>query len=69
MSSNISCKDSTNVVSTDLSDVDPVTRRKFKNSELDGSKYITYLKTIKNNNSHMMVVTTIPKGNFAFVFF
>uniref|UniRef100_M1DCA0 Uncharacterized protein n=1 Tax=Solanum tuberosum TaxID=4113 RepID=M1DCA0_SOLTU len=67
-SSNISCKDSADIVSTDLRRVCPVTRRKFKNSELDGSKYFTSLKTIKNN-SHMMIVTAIPEGNFVYVLF
>ncbi|KAH0644592.1 hypothetical protein KY284_032476 [Solanum tuberosum] len=68
-SSNISCKDSTDIVFVDLRHVGPVTRRKFKNDELDGSKYFTSLKTIKNNNSHMMIVTAIPEGNFVFVLF
>ncbi|KAG5584994.1 hypothetical protein H5410_045428 [Solanum commersonii] len=59
-SSDFSYKDPTDIVSTDLSQVGPITRRKFKNSGLDGFEYFTSLETMKNNNSHMMVVTATP---------
>ncbi|KAK4730002.1 hypothetical protein R3W88_022990 [Solanum pinnatisectum] len=62
-------KDSTSVVSAYLSHVGPLTRRKFKNSVLDGSEYFTSLEMMKNNNSHMMIVTATPMCNLAFVFF
>jgi len=68
-SSDFSYKDSTDVVSADLSHVGPITRRKFKNSGLDGSEYFTSLEAMKNNNSHTMVVSATPRGNLASVFF
>ncbi|KAG5588048.1 hypothetical protein H5410_048482 [Solanum commersonii] len=68
-SSDFSYKDSTDVVSADLSHVGPITRRKFKNSGLDGSRYFTSLEAMKNNNSHMMVVSATPRGNLTSVFF
>ncbi|KAG5576878.1 hypothetical protein H5410_057012 [Solanum commersonii] len=68
-SSDFSYKDSTDVVYADLSHVGPITRRKFKNSGLDGSEYFTSLEAIKNNNSHMMVVSATPRGDLASVFF
>uniref|UniRef100_M1DLQ0 Uncharacterized protein n=1 Tax=Solanum tuberosum TaxID=4113 RepID=M1DLQ0_SOLTU len=54
-SSDFSYKDSTDVVSADLSHVGPITWPKFKNSGLDGSEYFTSLEAMKNNNSHTMV--------------
>ncbi|KAH0697246.1 hypothetical protein KY290_014697 [Solanum tuberosum] len=68
-SSDFSYKDSTDVVSADLSHVGPITRRKFMNSGLDGSEYFTSLEAMKNNNSHTMVVSATPRGNLASVFF
>ncbi|KAG5576230.1 hypothetical protein H5410_056364 [Solanum commersonii] len=68
-SRDFSYKDSIGVVSTDPSHVGPITRRKFKNKELDGSEYFTYLEMMKNNNSHTMVVTATLRGNLASVFF
>ncbi|KAG5608389.1 hypothetical protein H5410_019670 [Solanum commersonii] len=68
-SSVFSYKDSTSVVSSDLSHVGPITRRKFKNSGLDGFEYFTSLETMKTNNSYTMVVTATPRGNLASVFF
>ncbi|KAK4716455.1 hypothetical protein R3W88_014793 [Solanum pinnatisectum] len=68
-SSVFSYKDSTGVVSADLSHVGPITHHKFKNSGLDGSEYFISLEMIKTNNSHTMVVTATPRGNLAFVFF
>ncbi|KAG5630505.1 hypothetical protein H5410_002222 [Solanum commersonii] len=53
---------STGVISAHLSHVGPITRRKFKNSGLARSEYFTSLETIKDNNSHVMVVTTTPRG-------
>ncbi|KAK4716613.1 hypothetical protein R3W88_014951 [Solanum pinnatisectum] len=61
-SSDFSYKDSTDVVSADLSHIGQITRRKFKNSGLDGFEYFTSLETMKNNNSHMMVVTATPRA-------
>ncbi|KAH0776474.1 hypothetical protein KY290_007885 [Solanum tuberosum] len=66
-SSDFSYKDSTGVVATDLSHVGLITRRKFKNSGLDGSEYFTFLDMIKSNNSHMMVAIATPRGNLASV--
>ncbi|KAH0726425.1 hypothetical protein KY290_002238 [Solanum tuberosum] len=68
-SSDFSYRDSTDVVSGDLSHVGPITRRKLKNSGLDGSEYFTSLEAMKNNNSHTMVVSATPRGNLASVFF
>ncbi|KAH0725415.1 hypothetical protein KY284_001280 [Solanum tuberosum] len=68
-SGDFSYKDSTDVVSIDLSHVGPITRRKFKNCGLDGSEYFTSLEAMKNNNSHTMVVSATPRGNLASVFF
>ncbi|KAH0722602.1 hypothetical protein KY289_005646 [Solanum tuberosum] len=68
-SSDFSYKDSTDVVSADLSHVGPITRRKFMNSGLDGSEYFTSLEAMKNNNSHTIVVSATPRGNLASVFF
>ncbi|KAK4708276.1 hypothetical protein R3W88_029201 [Solanum pinnatisectum] len=68
-SSDFSYKDSTDVISADLSHVCPITRRKFKNSGLDESVYFTSLEVMKDNNSHMMVVSATPKGNLASVLF
>ncbi|KAK4723920.1 hypothetical protein R3W88_026699 [Solanum pinnatisectum] len=68
-SSDVSYKDSTDVVSADLSHVGSITQRKFKNSRLDRSEYFTSLEAMKNNNSHTMVVSATPRGNFASVFF
>ncbi|KAK4713748.1 hypothetical protein R3W88_019655 [Solanum pinnatisectum] len=67
-SSDFSYKDSIDVVSVDLSHVGPITRRKFKNSGLDGSEYFTSLKMVKNNNSHMMVVIATPGVALPFEF-
>ncbi|KAK4737614.1 hypothetical protein R3W88_001311 [Solanum pinnatisectum] len=58
-SSDFSYKDSTDVVFADLS----------HNSGLDESEYFTFLEVMKNNNSHMMVVSATPKGNLTSVFF
>uniref|UniRef100_M1DFX2 Uncharacterized protein n=1 Tax=Solanum tuberosum TaxID=4113 RepID=M1DFX2_SOLTU len=68
-SSYFSYKDYTDVVSADLSHVGPITRRKFKNSGLDGYEYFTSLEAMKNNNSHTMVVSATPRGNLVSVFF
>ncbi|KAH0755047.1 hypothetical protein KY290_025317 [Solanum tuberosum] len=59
-SSDFLYKDFTDVVSADLSHVDPITRRKFNNGRLDGSEYFTSLETVKNNNSYTIVVTATP---------
>ncbi|KAH0725032.1 hypothetical protein KY284_000897 [Solanum tuberosum] len=68
-SGDFSYKDSTGVISTNLSHVGPVTQCKFKSSGLDGSEYFTSLEMMKNNNSYMMVVTATPRGNLASLFF
>ncbi|KAG5591595.1 hypothetical protein H5410_042109 [Solanum commersonii] len=68
-SSDFSYKDSSDVISTDLSHFVPITRRKFKNSGLNGSEYFTSLEAMKNNNSHTMVVSATPRGNLASMFF
>ncbi|WMV42327.1 hypothetical protein MTR67_035712 [Solanum verrucosum] len=68
-SGDFSYNDSTGVVSAYRSHVGSITRHKFKKSGLDGSEYFTSLETIRNNNSHTMVVTSTPRGNLASVFF
>ena len=61
-------KESTDVVSTSLIHVCPITRRKFKNSVLERPEYFTSLEVIRSNNSHTIVVSAIPRGNLASVF-
>ena len=56
-------------MSAGLSHVDPITRRKFKNSGMDGCEYFTYLEALKSNNSHTMVISATPRGNLTSVFF
>uniref|UniRef100_M1DLQ6 Uncharacterized protein n=1 Tax=Solanum tuberosum TaxID=4113 RepID=M1DLQ6_SOLTU len=68
-SRDFSYKDSSGVISANLSHVGLITQRKFKNSGLDGFVYFTSLETMKNNNSHTMVVTATPRGNLALVLF
>lgn len=68
-SSDFSHKDYTNVVSTDLCHVGLITRRKFKNSGLDGSIYFISLETMKNNNFNTRRKTSTRGGNLASVFF
>ncbi|KAK4706254.1 hypothetical protein R3W88_034199 [Solanum pinnatisectum] len=68
-SSDFSYKESTDVVSADLSHVGLITQRKFKNSGLDRLEHFTSLETMKNNNSNTMVVTATPRANLASLFF
>ncbi|KAH0685744.1 hypothetical protein KY290_017270 [Solanum tuberosum] len=68
-SSDFSYKDSSGVISTNLTHVGLITQRKFKNNGLDGSVYFTSLETMKNNNSRTLVVAATPRGNLASVLF
>ena len=66
-SCNFSDKD-IDVVSAGLSHVGPITRRRFKNSGLDGSEYFTSVEAMKSNNFDTMVVSATPRGNLVSVF-
>ncbi|KAH0651254.1 hypothetical protein KY285_031372 [Solanum tuberosum] len=59
----VSCKDSTVAILVDFSDVEPVTRREFKTSALNGSKYFTSLETARKIKSQMTLKTAIVGGN------
>ncbi|KAG5602998.1 hypothetical protein H5410_034368 [Solanum commersonii] len=59
----VSCKDSTVAISVDFSDVDPVTRREFKTSALNGSEYFTSLEMARNIKSQITLKTAIVGGN------
>ena len=61
----ISCKDSSAATFIDFSDIDPITRRKFKTSVLSGSEYFTSLKMPRKSKSRMTLKTAIPGGNIA----
>ncbi|KAG5613268.1 hypothetical protein H5410_024549, partial [Solanum commersonii] len=58
----VSCKDSTVATLLDFSDVDPVTRREFKTSALNGFEYFTYLEMARKIKSQMTLKTAIA-GN------
>ncbi|KAG5602999.1 hypothetical protein H5410_034369 [Solanum commersonii] len=59
----VSCKDSTVATLVDFSDVDPVTRREFKISALNGSEYFTSLEMARKIKSQMTLKTAIIGGN------
>jgi len=56
----VSCKDSTVVTFVDFSNVDPITRREFKTSALNGSEYFTSLEMARKIKSQMTLKTAIP---------
>uniref|UniRef100_M1DNW5 Uncharacterized protein n=1 Tax=Solanum tuberosum TaxID=4113 RepID=M1DNW5_SOLTU len=59
----VSCKDPTVATLVDLGDVDPVTRREFKTSALNGSEYFTSLEMARKIKSQMTLKTAIDGGN------
>jgi len=61
----VSCKDSTVVTFVDFSNVDPITRREFKTSALNGSEYFTSLEMARKIKSQMTLKTAIAGGNIA----
>ena len=61
----ISCKDSSVATFVDFSDVDPITRRKFKTSVLNWSEYFTSLEIPKKSKYRMTLKTSIIGGNIA----
>ncbi|KAH0754176.1 hypothetical protein KY290_024446 [Solanum tuberosum] len=61
----VSCKDSTVATLVDFIDVDPITRREFKTSALNGSEYFTSLEMPRKSKSQMTLKTAIPGGNIA----
>uniref|UniRef100_M1DVA9 Uncharacterized protein n=1 Tax=Solanum tuberosum TaxID=4113 RepID=M1DVA9_SOLTU len=56
----VSCKDSTVAILVDFIDVDPITRREFKTSALNGSEYFTSLEMPRKSKSQMTLKTAIP---------
>ncbi|KAK4707175.1 hypothetical protein R3W88_033314 [Solanum pinnatisectum] len=61
----VSCKDYIVATLVDFSDVDPITRREFKTSFLNGSEYFTSLEMPRKSKSQMTLKTAIPGGNIA----
>ncbi|KAG5600007.1 hypothetical protein H5410_031377 [Solanum commersonii] len=61
----VSCKGSTVATLVDFSDVDPVTRREFKTSALNGSEYFTSLEMARKIKSQMTLKIAIAEGNIA----
>ncbi|PHT74991.1 hypothetical protein T459_22268 [Capsicum annuum] len=59
----VSCKNSATATSDELSLVGPLTRRKFKTSGWDESKYFTSLEKAKKSKSHMTAEAAAPGGN------
>ncbi|KAH0663906.1 hypothetical protein KY284_028837 [Solanum tuberosum] len=53
-------KYSTVVTFVDFSDVDPITRREFKTSSLNGYEYLTSLEMKRKRKSQMTLKTAIP---------
>ena len=65
----VSCKDSTMVTFVDFSDVDPITRREFKKSSLNGSEYFTSFEFPSKIKSTIIHKTAITAGNIALMLF
>ena len=61
----VSRKDSTVATFVDFSDVDPITRRKFKTSVLNWSEYFTSLEIPRKSKYRMTLKTSILEGNIA----
>uniref|UniRef100_M1D8J1 Uncharacterized protein n=1 Tax=Solanum tuberosum TaxID=4113 RepID=M1D8J1_SOLTU len=61
----LSCKDSIVAILVDFSDVDPITRREFKTSALNGSEYFTSLEMSGKSKSQMTLKTAIHGANIA----
>ncbi|KAH0717401.1 hypothetical protein KY285_013432 [Solanum tuberosum] len=61
----ISCNYSTVATLVDFSDIDPITRREFKTSALNGYEYFTSLEMSGKSKSQMTLKTAIHGANIA----
>ncbi|KAG5615305.1 hypothetical protein H5410_015129 [Solanum commersonii] len=63
MTNDVSCKDSTVATFIDFSVVDPITRREYKTSALNGDEYFTSMEMARKSKYQMTFKTTIPGAN------